>query len=173
MISCAAAVALLATLLAGDEAATAGPSGETSEIRIRAGTPVSLRLVDRVTARALKPGSTIQVQIAVPLIVGSCDVLPQGAPAEMLVIQSRPASLAGAPDRLVLRALRAMDKDGRWVSLEGEYSISGEDRSLESVGGAATVSCVFLAMRGDPVVLAAGSGWIAFVGSDQHYLRCR
>ncbi len=136
------------------------------------GTPVFLRLTENIRARAMKTGSTVNVQVGAPVRVGSCDVVPAGAPAEMLVIQSNSATIAGQPDRLKLRAMQAKDVTGAWIPLEGEYSLEGDDRMLESVGAAATVSCLFLFMKGDPVVIAAGSGWTAFVGKDLPYEPC-
>lgn len=162
--------AILALLILGSNADSA--QGQKEHL-LAQGTPVFLRLTEAVKARALKTGAIVSVQVGAPIVAGGCEVLPSGAPAEMLVVHANAAGLAGQPDRLELRAYRARDIGGTWIPLEGEYSIQGEDRMLESVGAAATVSCLFLFMKGDPVVIAPGSGWTAFVAQDLTYKACR
>lgn len=166
-------VLFLAAILSSAEPPALPQPPPVPSVRVQSGTPIYLRLSEELRTRSVRPGVTVNATVSVPLTIDGCVVIPKGAPAEILVSESRAASVGGQPDRLALRAYRVRDRLGNWIPLDGEYAMSGEDRNLESLGAAATVSCLFLTMKGDPVVLGAGTGWVAFISAQQSYSACK
>ena len=163
------AVALLAATVVA-----APPPETTLAVHVlRAGTPVTLILVDELKTRQAKPGQRVQCRVAQMVMVDSCVAIPEGAPAVVEITEARSAGVLGRPDKLVMDAISVTSATGDAFSLHGTFALEGEDRMVESLASSVVISCLFFLVPGDRVVLGKGTGWTAQIAYDNTLTKCQ
>jgi hypothetical protein len=65
--------------------------------------------------------------------------------------------------------MQVMAFDGTTISLEGEFAITGADRTLETIAGTQILGCLFFLIPTERVVMGAGTGWTATVRFDRTF----
>ena len=128
-----------------------------------AGSPVAVRLTDKITASKVEAGDEFAIALAAPLIVDGQVVLPTGTPGVGRVVQASGPGLGGKAAKLVVSADYLTVRGGR-VPLQGmQLTGTGKDQSLTadlaSLGGwiSAPLGFVGFAVTGGDIEIPAGT----------------
>jgi hypothetical protein len=169
-----AAIALSMPLSAQDAAVqTAAPAASpiaapvTTNAVLRAGTPITMRLLEEVTTKekAARVGQRIKMEVASPVEVNGVVVIPAGSPAEGEITEVRNKGMWGKSGHLTARALWTR-VNGRQIRLTGSF----DDKGVTGTGGVvASIALVPLAgffVTGTSATLPAGGQVGAFVDED-------
>jgi len=143
----------------------AAASGEFA--MLRAGTPVSLRILEEVTTKekAARVGQRIRMEVASDVVVNSVVVVPAGSPAEGEVTSVRNKGMWGKSGHLGARALFAR-VNGRQIRLAGAFDDKGVTGTAGVVGAIALVPIAGFFVTGTSAVLPVGGEVPAFIDED-------
>jgi hypothetical protein len=134
---------------------------------LRAGTPITMRLLEEVTTKekAARVGQRIKMEVASPVEVNGVVVIPAGSPAEGEITEVRNKGMWGKSGHLTARALWTR-VNGRQIRLTGSF----DDKGVTGTGGVvASIALVPLAgffVTGTSATLPAGGQVGAFVDED-------
>jgi hypothetical protein len=165
-----AAMAIAMPLAAQDASVTLAPTvaiAPTANAVLRAGTPISLRLMEEVTTKekAARVGQRFRMEVASPVEYNGVVVIPAGSPAEGEVVSVRNKGMWGKSGHLGARVLWAR-VGGRQVRLAGTF----DDKGVTGTGGVvASIALVPLAgffVTGTSAVLPMGGEVPAFLDED-------
>jgi hypothetical protein len=171
-----AAVTLGTPLLAQDAATAPAPAtGQsvviaapaTTNAVLRAGTPISLRLLEEVTTKEKKArvGQRVRMEVASPVEYNGAVVIPAGSPAEAEITSVRNKGMWGKSGHLEARALWTR-VNGRQIRLSGTF----DDKGVTGTGGVvASIALVPLAgffVTGTSAVLPMGGEVAGFLDED-------
>jgi hypothetical protein len=139
----------------------------TSNAILRAGTPVSLRLLQEVTTRkkGARVGQRINMEIAAPVEVNGVVVIPAGTPAWGEVTDVRNKGMWGKSGHLEARALYAR-VNGRQIRLTGTFDDKGVTGTAGVVAAAVFVPVVGFFVTGTSAKLPQGGTVNAFIDED-------
>jgi hypothetical protein len=139
----------------------------TTNAILRAGTPVSLRLLQEVTTRkkAARVGQRINMEIAAPVDVNGVVVIPAGTPAWGEVTDVRNKGMWGKSGHLEARALYAR-VNGRQIRLTGTFDDKGVTGTAGVVAAAVFVPVVGFFVTGTSAKLPQGGTVNAFIDED-------
>ncbi|WP_207912499.1 hypothetical protein [Parafrankia sp. BMG5.11] len=168
-----AAVAVLAALAATPAAAqNAAPASAVTMVApssavIRAGTPVSLRLLEEVTTKEkqARVGQRFRMEVASPVEYNGVVVIPAGSPAEGEITSVRNKGMWGKSGHLGARALWAR-VNGRQIRLAGTFDDKGVTGTAGVVGAIALVPIAGFFVTGTSAVLPNGGEVAAFLDED-------
>jgi len=137
-----------------------------------AGTVVEVELANQVTTKVQKPGDSIALRLAAPLIVNGRVVLRAGTPGVGQVVESARPGIGGKPAELVLAA-RYLRRGRTRVRLDGlQLAAAGHDnsRAAQVVGLAGFIAAPLgfagLAVQGGDVTFEAGTRATAKLAAD-------
>lgn len=139
----------------------------TTNAVLRAGTPITMRLLEEVTTKekAARVGQRIKMEVASPVEVNGVVVIPAGSPAEGEITEVRNKGMWGKSGHLTARALWTR-VNGRQIRLTGSF----DDKGVTGTGGVvASIALVPLAgffVTGTSATLPAGGQVGAFVDED-------
>lgn len=139
----------------------------TSNAVLRAGTPVTLRILEEVTTKEKRArvGQRVRMEVAAPVEVNGVVVVPVGSPAEGEITSVRNKGMWGKSGHLEARALYTR-VNGRQIRLSGTF----DDKGVTGTGGVvASIALVPLAgffVTGTSAVLPAGGQVPAFIDED-------
>jgi hypothetical protein len=144
------------------------PSQTTQAITIPAGTPLLIRMIDRVDSSKNKVGDIFRASLEDQLIVGDTVVAPKGADVYGKLAEVKEAGhVSGAP-RLTLE-LTGIRVNGRTVPIDStEYSVVGKGRGKQSakrIGGGALIGALIGGIAGGGTGAAIGTGVGAGAGA--------
>lgn len=134
---------------------------------LRAGTPVSLRMLEEVTTKEkqARVGQRFRMEVASPVEYNGVVVIPAGSPAEGEIVSVRNKGMWGKSGHLGARALWAR-VGGRQIRLAGTF----DDKGVTGTGGVvASIALVPLAgffVTGTSAVLPMGGEVPAFLDED-------
>lgn len=169
----AASAALLGSSAAfAQDAASVAPTpviapAPTNNAVLRAGTPVSLRMMEEITTKkkAARVGQRFMMEVAEPVFVNSVTVIPAGTPAWGEITNVRNKGMWGKSGKLDARALYVR-VNGRQIRLTGTF----DDKGVTGTGGVvASVALVPLAgffVTGTSAVLPKGGIVGGFIDED-------
>ena len=140
---------------------------QTANAVLRAGTPISLRILEEVTTKekAARVGQRIRMEVASDVVVNDVVVIPAGSPAEGEITSVRNKGMWGKSGRLEARALYTR-VNGRQVRLTGTLDDKGVTGTAGVVGAIALVPIAGFLVTGTSAVLPAGGEVPAFVDED-------
>lgn len=140
---------------------------ETTNAVLRAGTPITLRILEEVTTKekAARVGQRIKMEVAAPVELNGVVVIPAGSPAEGEVTSVRNKGMWGKSGRLEARALYAR-VNGRQIRLTGGFDDKGVTGTAGVVGAIAFVPVAGFFITGTSAVLPAGGQVPAFIDED-------
>lgn len=146
---------------------TAIVEAPTSNAMLRAGTPVSLRLMEEITTqkKAAKVGQRITMEVAEAVIVNSVTVIPAGTPAWGEVTGVRNKGMWGKSGKLDARVLY-LRINGRQVRLTGTFDDKGVTGTAGVVGAVVLVPVVGFFVTGTSAVLPKGGVVSGFIDED-------
>lgn len=173
----AAALALASTASAQDTTTVIQPvaapaaapiaAPATTNAVLRAGTPITLRILQEVTTKekAARVGQRIKMEVASDVVVNGVTVIPSGSLAEGEVTSVRNKGMWGKSGRLEARALYAR-VNGRQIRLTGTFDDKGVTGTGAVVGAALLLPVAGFFMTGTSAVLPAGGEVPAFIDED-------
>lgn len=134
---------------------------------LRAGTPVTLRLLEEVTTKKklARPGQRIRMEVASPVEFNGAVVIPAGTPAEAEITEVRNKGMWGKSGHLTARALWAR-VGGRQVRLAGTFDDKGVTGTAGVVAAIAFVPIAGFFTTGTSAVLPSGGEVPAFLDED-------
>jgi hypothetical protein len=165
-----AAMAVAMPLAAQDAPVASTPTvaiAPTANAVLRAGTPISLRLMEEVTTKekAARVGQRFRMEVASPVEYNGMIVIPAGSPAEGEIVSVRNKGMWGKSGHLGARVLWAR-VGGRQVRLTGTF----DDKGVTGTGGVvASIALIPLAgffVTGTSAVLPMGGEVPAFLDED-------
>lgn len=139
----------------------------TANAVLRAGTPVTLRLLEEVTTKKKRArvGQRVKMEVASNVVVNNVTVIPAGSPAEAEITSVRNKGMWGKSGHLEARALYAR-VNGRQIRLSGTF----DDKGVTGTGGVvASIALVPIAgffVTGTSAVLPMGGEVGAFIDED-------
>jgi hypothetical protein len=141
---------------------------QTQQSVLRAGTPISLRILEGVTTKdkVAKINDRVRMEVAEPVRVNDVVVIPSGSPAVGELTDVRYKGMWGKSGRLVGRALN-INANGRTIRVSGTF----DDKGGSGTGAAVAVSAIVFApagffMTGKSAELPAGTVVRAFIDED-------
>lgn len=171
VLAASAALFVSSTAFAQDAASVAPTpviaQAPTNNAVLRAGTPVSLRMMEEITTKkkAARVGQRFMMEVAEPVFVNSVAVIPAGTPAWGEITTVRNKGMWGKSGKLDARALYVR-VNGRQIRLTGTF----DDKGVTGTGGVvASVALVPLAgffVTGTSAVLPKGGIVGGFIDED-------
>lgn len=155
--------------LAAPEPTTVAPIPElvTQNAVLRAGTPITLRLMEEVTTKKKKArvGQRVRMEVAAAVYVNDVVVIPAGSPAEAELTSVRNKGMWGKSGKLEARALFTR-VNGRQIRLTGAFDDKGVTGTAGVVGAIALVPIAGFFMTGTSAVFPMGGEVPAFIDED-------
>jgi hypothetical protein len=170
----ALAVALIASPAVAQEAAVVQEAAvapiaapDTTNAVLRAGTPISLRILEEVTTekKRARVGQRVSMEVAAAVEVNGVIVIPAGTPAWGEVTSVRNKGMWGKSGHLEARALY-LRVNGRQIRLTGTFDDKGVTGTVGVVAAVALVPVVGFFVTGTSAVLPAGGEVGAFIDED-------
>jgi hypothetical protein len=147
-------------------AAVAAPS--SGVVRVPAGTPVEVELVESLSSKTSKLGDHFAIRVAQPIAIEGAPVLAAGATGQGEVIDVAQAGLVGGRGKLIISA-RSLDLNGRPVQVRGmTLMVAGKGR-VGLAHGVSFIPYVGLAsifIKGGEIEIPAGTHAIVHVAQD-------
>ncbi len=139
----------------------------TANAVLRAGTPVSLRLLEEVTTRdrQARVGQRVRMEVASPVEYEGVIVIPAGSPAEGEITSVRNKGMWGRSGHLGARALWTR-VNGRQIRLSGTFDDKGVTGTGGVVAAIAFVPVAGFFVTGTSAVLPMGGEVAAFLDED-------
>lgn len=139
----------------------------TTNAVLRAGTPITLRLLEEVTTKekAARVGQRIKMEVAAPVEVNGVVVIPAGSTAEGEVVSVRNKGMWGKSGRLEARVLYTR-VNGRQIRLTGNFDDKGVTGTAGVIGAVAFVPIAGFLLTGTSAVLPMGGEVPAFIDED-------
>ena len=139
----------------------------TANAVLRAGTPVTLRLLEEITTRkkSARVGQRINMEVAAPVEVNGVTVIPTGTPAWGEVTDVRNKGMWGKSGHIGARALYVR-VNGRQIRLTGTFDDKGVTGTAGVVAAAVFVPVVGFFVTGTSAKLPVGGTVAAFLDED-------
>jgi PEGA domain-containing protein len=151
-------------------AATAVLPQQTSTSILQDGTPMKLRLLNKLDSHTAKDGDEILFDVVDDVVVGGVTVLRRGAPATGVVTQAEPSRHMGRAGKLNFVINDVPLRNGGKVPVRAFNRTSGENRTGEMVGLMLQAPIVaapfFLLIHGTNTTFSRGTEITAFVNGD-------
>ncbi|NJL74256.1 MAG: hypothetical protein HC892_03645 [Saprospiraceae bacterium] len=133
----------------------------TQEIRVKRGTPVTLKLVETLSTSTLDKDHIVLLEIYLDVVVDGKVAAVTGAYAEGYVVGIKPRGLLGKGSSVEIRALNAQCIDGQRMILSGlPYNKSSDRRkarfSLGMLLSGLLILMLGAALGGNPGLLLVG-----------------
>jgi hypothetical protein len=134
---------------------------------LRAGTPVSLRLLEEVTTKkkSARVGQRFMLEVAAPVEVNGVTVIPSGTPAWGEITGVRNKGMWGKSGKLDARLL-FLRVNGRQIRLTGAFDDKGVTGTAGVVGAVAFVPIAGFFMTGTSALLPKGGAVGGFIDED-------
>lgn len=144
-------------LLSLAQAEIDAPAART--VRLPAGTPVEVALVDTLSSRTSRGAGRFALRLAAPIIVDGVRVAAEGAPGEGEVIDVAKAGMGGKQAKLNIAA-RFLDLNGQRVRIRGMTLVGSGASHVDLATGMLLVPLVGLTtvfVRGGEIEIPAGT----------------
>jgi hypothetical protein len=158
---------VVAAMLAVAVPALAGANGppDTGQYTVRAGTLITVQMIDSVDSAHSRPGDEFAGTIAEPVVVGDRVVIPKGAEAQLRLMEVKSAGHIKGQSELELE-LTGLTLDGQAIPVDTTvYTEKGSSRGKHSakvIGGGAGLGALIGAVagggRGAAIGAAVGAG---------------
>ena len=139
----------------------------TANAVLRAGTPVSLSMMEEITTKkkAAKVGQRFMLEVAAPVEVNGVTVIPAGTPAWGELVGVRNKGMWGKSGKLDAKLLY-LRVNGRQIRLTGSFDDKGVTGTAGVVGAIALVPIAGFFMTGTSAMLPKGGVVSGFIDED-------
>jgi len=149
---------------------TTAPAGTASTAVLSDGTPVKLRLLNKLDSHTAREGDEIPFDVVNDVVVNGATVLRRGASVTGIVTQGKSSSRLGRAGRLSFTINDISLRNGTKVPVRAYNKTSGENRTGEMIGAMLSVPMAaapfFLLMHGTNTTFPRGTEIMAFVNGD-------
>ena len=134
---------------------------------LRAGTPVSFKLLEEVTTKhkAARIGQRINLEVSAPVDVNGVTVIPAGTPAWGELTGVKNKGMWGKSGKLDARML-FLRVNGRQIRLSGAFDDKGTTGTAAVVGSVLLLPLAGFFMTGTSAVLPMGGAVNGFIDED-------
>lgn len=145
----------------------APPIAATVTAVLRAGTPVSLKLLEEVTTKekAARVGQRLNLEVAAPVEINGVIVIPAGTPAWGELTGVRNKGMWGKSGKLDAQLL-FLRVNGRQIRLTGSFDDKGVTGTAGVVGAVVLLPIAGFFMTGTSAVLPKGGAVSGFIDED-------
>jgi hypothetical protein len=160
------AVAMSATLHAGQQAAAPAVAPEPVLVTVPAGTVINLRLTQAIDVDAAQAGMTFKARVDDPVSVKDSIVIPREASAVIQAVKVAQSGQFKGSDHISLK-LNSLSIGGRVYQVVTEYAViqgKGEGKkSARKIGGGAGLGAIVggIAGGGEGALIGAAVGGVA------------
>lgn len=136
------------------------------KVKIPAGTPVEVQVLERVTSSVNKQGDRVIMAVNNDVKVDGRLVIAKGAPVFAEIAEIAPPKMGGRAGmiRFTFRTVRTVDEQS--IPLSGSRGREGDDKTVETLA-AAYVCCPLIALKkGDEAVVEPNSVFTTYVLQD-------
>jgi hypothetical protein len=138
-------------------------------VTLAAGTPLSVRIGETVSASRNQIGDSFLATLEQPLVIDGFVIAERGARAEGKVVEAKPAGRAGGASHLEVALVRLSTADGQRVRIRTEpYKKDGSGSTggdLAKIGAGAAIGAAIGAIAGGGKGAAIGAGAGAAAGA--------
>lgn len=146
----------------------AGKPADTGQQTIRAGTVITVQMIDSVDSARNHPGDEFSGTVAEPVVVGDRVVIPKGAEAQMRLVEVKSAGHIKGQSELELELTRLTVGGKEYPVETGVYKKEGSSRGKHSakvIGGGAGLGALIGAVAGGGKGAAIGAAVGAGAGT--------
>jgi len=129
--------------------------------------PVIIGLEERTPVASLRVNDVVLARIRRPIRVADIVVVETDSPVILKVKYVRKRGILGSPAKVTLSASHIELRNQQQLRLSGEWTLEGEDLSIEAISCGAALCCFGFFLPGGEVVLAKGGGFSAFIDGNQ------
>lgn len=164
---CALAVPVATAQTIQPAAAPVAPAPVSSAAVLRAGTPVSFKLLEEVTTKekAARVGQRINLEVSAPVDVNGVTVIPAGTPAWGELTSVRNKGMWGKSGKLDAQML-FLRVNGRQIRLTGSFDDKGVIGTGAVVGSVLLLPLAGFFVTGTSAVLPKGGAVNGFIDED-------
>lgn len=164
---CALTVSAATAQIAQPAAVGIAPAPASSAAVLRAGTPVSFKLLEEVTTKdkEARVGQRINLEVANPVDVNGVTVIPAGTPAWGELTGVRNKGMWGKSGKLDAQMLY-LRVNGRQIRLTGAFDDKGVTGTGAVVGAIVLLPLAGFFMTGTSAVLPKGGAVNGFIDED-------
>jgi hypothetical protein len=137
------------------------PPPQPREIRIDAGTTVTIRMIDGIDSSVNQPGEIFRASLDAPLVVGNEVIVPKGTDVYVRLVSASQAGKFSGRSELHLELIKMELHGQSYPLISGTYSLSGGSRGKDTatkVGGGAILGAIIGAIAGGGKGAAIGAG---------------
>jgi hypothetical protein len=147
------------------QSAVAEQATAVKTVRLPAGTPVILRLLETVNSNEVTVGKTITTQVVQDVKVGNTVVIQAGAMASAQVTKADKNQMFGQAGELVISDFFTTTVDGTRIPLMATLSATGTDKMPVSIVGGLICLFPFL-IKGGKAIIPAGTQKTVYTAVD-------
>ena len=152
------------------EVAAAAPAKPPSAAILQDGTPMKLRLLNKLDSHSAKDGDEILFYVVNDVVVNGVTVLRRGSSATGVVTQAKASKTMGRAGKLSFTINDIQLRNGGKAPVRAFNRTSGENRTGEMIGLMIQAPIVaapfFLLIHGENTVFPRGTEITAFVNGD-------
>ncbi len=137
------------------------PPPQPKEMRVDAGTTVTIRMIDGIDSSVNQPGEIFHASLDAPLVVGNEVVAPRGTDVYVRLVSASQAGKFKGKSELHLELIKLELHGQSYPLVSSTYSLSGGSRgknTAEKVGGGAVLGAIIGAIAGGGKGAAIGAG---------------
>jgi len=133
---------------------------------LKAGTPIPLKVAEKVTPKTHPSGSTVHFEVARDVKVKGYTVIKAGTPAMGTVVISRRPKALGQPGEISFTVDYTNAVDGSRVPLRGTFMRTGEEKTGTSVALGYFICPLFYLKKGEAGEFPPGTEVKAYCDAD-------
>ena len=135
------------------------------EIKLKFGTPVLLRFVNKITSENFKVGQVVDLEVSANVYKDGVVVIPEGLPAKGMIISSSGKHYAGEGGNLAVGNFYLFLNNSQRINLDGILRLEGEDKKESLVIG----QCCFFGylIKGKEAFINEGQTFRAILSRDE------
>jgi hypothetical protein len=137
------------------------PPPQPREMRIDAGTTVTIRMIDGIDSSVNQPGEIFHASLDAPLVVGNEVVVPRGTDVYVRLVSASQAGKFKGKSELHLELIKMEFHGQSYPLISSTYSLTGGSRGKDTatkVGGGAVLGAIIGAIAGGGKGAAIGAG---------------
>lgn len=135
------------------------------QVKLRAGTPVVLRLDQTISSKTARVGDPVSLRVARDVVVDGQVVIRQGTAANGTVASLEKSKMVGTPGKIMLTVQEVFAVDNTTVPLRGTVQEEGSNKLVLSI--VVALLCILgLLIKGGDGEVGAGSEIKAYVDAD-------
>lgn len=138
----------------------------STDVKLPTNTRIKLSTMDNISSDINSAGEEISLQVAENIAVNNKIVIPAGTVAVGNIVSLDKRSFLEKGGRISVELLYTTAVDGTRVPLRGTYTTAGASKIGKMLALSLIITPLFLLMRGDHAVMAAGTKINGYIDQD-------